>query len=51
VKGHSCVVKSGEEAKDKSYVYAVANGQPDVVETTKWTVDRIAVKLDDLKKK
>lgn len=51
VKGHSCLVKSGNEAKDNTYLYAVANGQPDVVQTTKWTVDRIAVKLDDLKKK
>jgi hypothetical protein len=51
VKGHSCLVKSGNEAKDNTYLYAVANGQPDVVTTTKWTVERIAVKLDDLKKK
>ena len=51
VKGHSCLVKSGNEAKDNTYLYAVANGQPDVVQTTKWTIDRIAVKLDDLKKK
>jgi hypothetical protein len=51
VKGHSCLVKSGNEAKDNSYVYAVANGQPDVLQATKWTVERIAAKLDDLKKK
>lgn len=51
VKGHSCLVKVGNETKDTSYLHAVANGQSDVVTATKWTVDRIAVKLDDLKKK
>ena len=44
-------MKSGNETKDNSYLYAVANNQPDVVQTTKWNVERIAVKLDDLKKK
>ncbi len=51
VKGHGCLVKIGNETKDNTYLYAVANNQADVVEATKWSIDRIAVKLDDLKKK
>jgi hypothetical protein len=51
VKGHGCMLKVGSETSDKSNYYVQANGQPDIFTVPKWSVDRILVKLDDLKKK
>jgi hypothetical protein len=51
VKGHACVLKVGSEANDKGNFYVQANGQPDVFTVPKWSLDRVLVKLDDLKKK
>ena len=51
VKGHACQLKIGSETGDKSNYYVQVDNQPDVVTVAKWSVDRILVKLDDLKKK
>jgi hypothetical protein len=51
VKGHGCQLKIGNETSDKSNYYVQSAAQPDVVIVPKWTVDRVLVKLDDLKKK
>ena len=51
VKGHACVLKVGGETTDKSNYYVMANNQPDVFVVGKWAIDRIAVKLDEVKKK
>ncbi|MGC9982563.1 MAG: DUF4340 domain-containing protein [Polyangia bacterium] len=51
VKGHACALKVGGETTDKSNYYVMANNQPDIFLIGKWAVDRIAVKLDDVKKK
>ena len=51
VKGHGCQFKVGSETADKANYYVQAAGQPDVMLVPKWSVDRVLVKLDDLKKK
>ena len=51
VKGHGCALKVGGEAPDKSNYFVQTGTQPEVVLVPKWSVDRILVKLDDLKKK
>jgi len=51
VKGHGCTLKVGAETSDKSNYYVQANGQPDIFVVGKWAVDRITVKLDEVKKK
>jgi hypothetical protein len=51
VKGHGCQLKVGSETSDKSNYYVQVGSQPDVFVAPKWGVDRILVKLDDLKKK
>ncbi len=51
VKGHACVLKVGSETSEKGAFYVQANGQPDIFTVPKWSLDRILVKLDDLKKK
>jgi hypothetical protein len=51
VKGHGCVLKVGSETSDKSNYYVQADSQPDIYTVPKWSVDRLLVKLDDLKKK
>ena len=51
VKGHACQLKIGGETGDKNNYYVQANDQPDIYTVAKWSVDRILVKLDDLKKK
>lgn len=51
VKGHACQLKIGGETSDKSNYYVQADNQPDIFTVAKWSVDRIMVKLDDLKKK
>ncbi len=51
VKGHACMLKIGNETSDKANYYVQTGTQPEVVLVPKWSVDRILVKLDDLKKK
>lgn len=51
VKGHGCQLKVGSETGDKSSYYVQIGNQPDVLVAAKWSVDRILVKVDDLKKK
>jgi hypothetical protein len=51
VKGHACLLKIGSETSDKSNYYVQVDGQPDIFTVAKWSVDRIIIKLDDLKKK
>jgi hypothetical protein len=51
VKGHACLLKVGSETSDKGNYFVQANGQPDIFMVPKWSVDRVLVKLDDLKKK
>lgn len=51
VKGHGCQLKVGSESKDKSNYHVQVGSQPDIYLVPKWSVDRILVKLDDLKKK
>jgi hypothetical protein len=51
VKGHACQLKVGSEASDKNNYYVQAGGQPYVFVVNKWAIDRVLVKLDDLKKK
>lgn len=46
----SCAIKVGDETKDKlSYFVTTAKG-PDVYLAAKWAVDRVLVKVDDIKK-
>jgi hypothetical protein len=47
----SCVLKVGDEAKDKINYVAQAGSSPDAFLVAKWQTDRILVKVDDLKKK
>ena len=51
VKGHGCQLKVGSETGDKSNYFVQVGAQPDIFLAAKWSVDRILVKLDDLKKK
>jgi gas vesicle protein len=51
VKGHTCQFKVGGETSDKSNYFVQVAGQPNVFVAPKWNVDRVLVKLDDLKKK
>jgi hypothetical protein len=51
VKGHGCQFKVGNETSDKANYYVQPNGQPDVLLVPKWSLERILLKLDDLKKK
>ena len=46
-----CVIKVGDESKDKLSYFVTAGKGPDVYTAPKWSVDRVLVKLDDLKKK
>jgi hypothetical protein len=50
-KGGACTFKVGSETADKQSYYVAASGSPDVFVAPKWSVDRILVKLDDIKKK
>jgi hypothetical protein len=49
-KGAVCSVKVGDETKDKLNYYVMSASSPDVYLAPKWNVDRILVKVDDLKK-
>jgi hypothetical protein len=51
IKGSGCVLKVGAEAADKQNTYVEKAGSPDVFTVPKWSLDRILVKVDDLKKK
>ena len=51
VKGSGCVLKVGAETADKQNVHVQAGASPDVYVVPKWSVDRVLVKVDDLKKK
>jgi hypothetical protein len=51
VKGHACLLKVGSETSDKGNYFVQVGSQPDIFTVPKWSVDRILVKLDDLKKK
>jgi Domain of unknown function (DUF4340) len=51
VKGHGCMLKVGGETSDKSGYFVQVGSQPDIFTVQKWSVDRVLVKLDDLKKK
>jgi hypothetical protein len=46
-----CALKVGDETKDKQGVYVQSAKGSDVYVAPKWSVDRILVKVDDLKKK
>jgi hypothetical protein len=46
----SCTINVGDETKDKLNYYVAAPKSPDVLLAPKWNVDRILVKLADIKK-
>ena len=49
-KGATCTIKVGDETKDKLNYYVMSATQPDVYLAPKWNVDRVMVKVADLKK-
>jgi hypothetical protein len=51
LKGSGCVLKVGSELGDKQNSYLEKAGSPDVFTVPKWSLDRVLVKVDDLKKK
>ncbi|HJX64119.1 MAG TPA: DUF4340 domain-containing protein [Polyangia bacterium] len=51
VKGHACTLKVGGESPDKGNYYVIANNQPNVYLVAKTDIDRITVKLDEVKAK
>ena len=51
IKGHACSVKVGAELADKQNSYVAPTSSPDVMVVPKWALDRVLVKVDDLKKK
>jgi hypothetical protein len=50
-KSSTCILKIGDETKDKVNYAAQSGSTPDVYLLAKWATDRILVKVDDLKKK
>ena len=48
--GAGCTIKVGEETKDKLNYYVMGGKSSDVYLAPKWNVDRVMVKLDDIKK-
>jgi hypothetical protein len=50
-KGTACLIKVGDETKDKANYHVLAGTKTDVMLMPKWNLDRILVKVDDLKKK
>jgi hypothetical protein len=50
-KGHGCTLKVGAELADKQNSYVAVAGSPDVMVVPKWALDRVLVKVDDIKKK
>jgi len=51
LKGSGCVLKVGSELSDKQNTYVEKAGSSDVYTVPKWSLDRVLVKIDDLKKK
>jgi hypothetical protein len=51
VPGHTCTLKIGGESADKGNYYVIANNQPNVYLVAKTDIDRITVKLDEVKAK
>ena len=51
LKGSGCTLKVGSELSDKQNSYLERAGNPEVFVAPKWSIDRILVKVDDLKKK
>jgi hypothetical protein len=51
LKGSGCTLKVGSELSDKQNSYVERAGSPDVFVAPKWSIDRVLVKVDDLKKK
>jgi len=51
VKGAGCVLKVGGESADKANRYVEKPGTSDVFVVPTWSLDRVLVKVDDLKKK
>jgi hypothetical protein len=51
LKGSGCTLKVGNELSDKQNSYVERPGNPDVFVVPKWSIDRVLVKVDDLKKK
>jgi hypothetical protein len=45
-----CLIKVGDESKDKLNYFVTAGKGTDVYTAPKWSVDRALVKLDDIKK-
>ena len=50
VKGHGCWLKIGNESSDKANYFVQSGAQPEILLVPKWSVDRVLLKLDDLKK-
>jgi Domain of unknown function (DUF4340) len=48
--GPSCTIKVGDETKDKLNYYVMSGKSSDVYLAPKWNVDRVLVKVGDLKK-
>jgi len=48
--GPTCTIKVGDETKDKLNYYVMGGKGTDVYLAPKWNVDRVLVKVDDLKK-
>ena len=46
----TCTIKVGDETKDKLNYYVMGGKGTDVYLAPKWNVDRVMVKLDDIKK-
>ncbi len=51
VKGAGCVLKVGGETSDKQNKYVERAGMSDAFVVPNWSLDRVLVKVDDLKKK
>lgn len=49
-KSATCTIKVGDETKDKLNYYVMTGKSSDVYLAPKWNVDRVMVKLDDIKK-
>lgn len=50
-KAPGCLLKVGDETKDKLNYYVASGARTDIFLAPKWSIDRMLVKTDDLKKK
>jgi hypothetical protein len=50
-KGTACVLRVGAETSDKQGYYVEKPGTPEIFVVPKWSLDRVLVKVEDLKKK